>query len=169
MTTTRFLAAIFVALLLLSGLAYIWRPGKGPSGKTPLTWVSDNNPARTRQIQAFNEEHPHLDLSLDYASSGVQKIILQCASGVGPDIFDFNDESLDTFVEAGVLMDVSEQAKAMGFDAATAGWPSSYNTYNYLGKQYGFPCNTGAGILIYNKNVFGIKVGVGVCLFRLRA
>lgn len=165
MTTTKFLAAIFAALLLFSGLAYVWRPTKGPEGKIPLTWVSDNNPARTLQIQAFNEENPDLNLSLDYASTGVQKIILQCASGVGPDIFDYNDESLETFVEAGVLMDVSEQAKAMGFDAATAGWPSGYNTFNYLGKQYGFPCNTGAGILIYNKNVFdyfGIPYPQGV-------
>src|SRR5262245_19078404 len=121
MTTTKFLAAIIVALLVLSGLAYIWRPGKGPEGKAPLVWVSDNNPARTLQIQAFNQENPDFNLTLDYGSTGAQKIILQCASGVGPDIFDYNDDGLETFVEAGVLMDVTEQAKAMGFDAATAG------------------------------------------------
>lgn len=154
MTTTKFLAATIVALLILSVLAYVWRPEKAPEGKTPLVWVSDNNPARTLQIQAFNEENPEYSLSLDYGSTGVQKIILQCASGVGPDIFDYGDENLETFVEAGVLLDVSKEAEAMGFDAKTAGWPSAYNSYNYLGKQYGFPCNTGANILIYNKNVF---------------
>lgn len=154
MTTTKFLAGIFGGLILLSVVAYLWRPAHVTDGKIPLVWVSDNNPARNLQIQAFNEEEPDFSLSLDYGSSGLQKIILQCVSGVGPDIFDYGDENLETLVEAGVLMDVTEEAKTMGFDAATAGWTTGSSNYSYFGKQFGFPCNTGAGILIYNKNVF---------------
>lgn len=144
----------FGALFFLSGVAAVWRPEKASSGKVPLLWVSDNNPARTEQIAAFNEENPGLQLRLDYGTKGPQKIILQCASGVGPDIFDYKDEEMGTYVEAGVLMDVTEAANRMGFSAGKNGWPASVNTYCLNRRQYGFPCNTGASILIYNKNVF---------------
>jgi ABC-type glycerol-3-phosphate transport system substrate-binding protein len=116
--------------------------------------VSDNNPARRAQIDAFNEEHPDLALRLDYGNVGVQKIILQSASGVGPDIFDFSDEQMESYVEAGVLWDVTDAAGKMGFSGREAGWPGGTDTYIYEGRQYGFPCNTGSLILIYNKNVF---------------
>jgi ABC-type glycerol-3-phosphate transport system substrate-binding protein len=154
MTTSKLLLIVFAALIALSGLAAIWRPDRNLDGKTPLVWVSDNNPARTAQINAFNEENPGLSLKLDYGSSGAQKIILQCASGVGPDIFDYGSEEIGTYVEAGVLWDVTEAAAKMGFSAEKNGWPNGKMTYTYNGKQYGFPCNTGSNILIYNKNVF---------------
>lgn len=154
MTTRRFLIIAFLVLILLGGVAMIWRPDDAPAGKTPLVWVSDNNPTRMLQIAGFNEEHPDFNLRLDYGNNGVQKIILQCASGVGPDIFDYGDEDMGTYVEAGILWDVTEAADKMGFSAQKNGWPASVNTYTYNDRQYGFPCNTGAQILIYNKNVF---------------
>lgn len=154
MTTSKLLLIVFAALIALSGLAAIWRPEKNLGGKTPLVWVSDNNPARTEQINAFNEENPGLHLSLDYGSAGAQKIILQCASGVGPDIFDFGSEEIGTYVAAGVVWDVTDAAAKMGFSAEKNGWPNGGMTYTYRERQYGFPCNTGANILIYNKNVF---------------
>lgn len=154
MTTTRFLALLFLVLVALSVVASVWKPQASASGKTPLVWVSDNNPARSAQIAAFNEEHPDLELRLDYGNSGAQKIILQSASGVGPDLFDFGEEQMESYVEAGILWDVTEAAKKMGFAASEVGWPGGVNTYMYQGRQYGFPCNTGSQILIYNKNVF---------------
>jgi len=154
MTTKSFLITSLLVLILLGGVAMIWRPDDIPADKTPLVWVSDNNPSRTLQISAFNEEHPDFLLSLDYGNSGVQKIILQCASGVGPDIFDYGDEDMGTYVESGVLWDVTEASEKLGFNADKDGWPASKNTYTYNGRQYGFPCNTGAPILMYNKNVF---------------
>jgi len=154
MNTTKFLAVLFGCLLLLSGIAAIWRPNRDLHGKTPLIWCSDNNPARSLQIAAFNEQNPDLLLQLDYANAGVQKIVLQSSSGVGPDIFDYGDEEVGTFVEAGVIWDVTEQAARMGFSAQKDGWPSGVNTVTYQGRQYGFPCNIGSTILIYNKNVF---------------
>lgn len=154
MTTTKFLAALLSVLLVLCGVAAIWRPEAKLDGRTPLVWVSDNNPARTLQINAFNEEHPDLFLSLDYGNNGAQKIILQCSSGVGPDIFDYVDDEIGTFAEAGVLWDVTDAAKKMQFSTENDLWPSAKNTVTYQDRQYGFPCNTGAAILIYNKNVF---------------
>lgn len=154
MSTAKFLSLVFGALIAFSVLAYFWRPVPGPADKVPLVWVSDNNPARAAQISAFNEENPALNLSLDYGNSGLQKIILQCASGVGPDIFDYSSEDIETYVAAGVLMDVTEPADKSGFSARNNLWPSGFNTITVNGRQYGYPCNIGTNILVYNKNVF---------------
>lgn len=154
MTTTKFLAALLATLIALSVVASFWKPKLTKDGKTTLSWVSDNNPARTAQINTFNEENPGLNLRLDYGNIGVQKIILQSTSGVGPDIFDFSDDQMESYVEAGVLWDVTDAAQKMGFSGKEAGWPGGVDTYTYEGRQYGFPCNTGSNTLIYNKNVF---------------
>jgi len=154
MTTTKFLAALLATLIALSVVASLWKPRQAVEGKIPLTWVSDNNPARTDQINAFNAENPGLDLRLDYSNSGVQKIILQSSSGVGPDIFEFGDEQFEAFVESGILWDVTDAAQKMGFSGKEAGWPGGADTYIYEGRQYGFPSNTGSATLIFNKNVF---------------
>ncbi|MFV0416469.1 MAG: ABC transporter substrate-binding protein [Chthoniobacterales bacterium] len=154
MSTSRLLAILFGALILFSLVAVLWAPDRDPEGKIPLVWVSDNNPARTAQIAAFNDENPDLHLRLDYGNKGPQKVILQSASGVGPDIFDFSSLDIGTYVESGILWDVTEAAEELGFSAEKSGWPASIQTYTYNGRQYGFPCNTGTNILIFNKNVF---------------
>lgn len=154
MTTLKFLATLFAALIALSVVASLWKPKVARDDKIPLIWVSDNNPARKEQIAAFNERNPGLALALDYGNVGVQKIILQSSSGVGPDLFDFSDEQMEAYVESGILWDVTEAAQKMGFSGREAGWPKGMDTYLYEGRQYGFPCNTGSLILIFNKNVF---------------
>lgn len=153
MKTARFLKVIFGILFALTGVAALWLPKDGPRGKTPLIWSSDNNPARTAQIAAFNGENPELFLKLDYNNSGLQKLLLQCTSGVGPDIMDFTDEQVQTLVEAGILEDITEAAQARGFSAKDA-WPAAAQVMTIEGRQYAYPCNTSASILIYNKNIF---------------
>ena len=154
MSTSKILGIVFAALIVLSGVAALWRPGDTLQGRTPLVWASDSNPARTAQINAFNEENPGLALTLDYGSTGPQKVILQSASGVGPDIFDYGSREIGTYVEAGVVWDVTDAAAKMGFSAQKDGWPNGIQTCTYGGRQYGFPCNIGANILIFNRNVF---------------
>lgn len=154
MSTARFLVLVFTGLLALSAIAMMWRSNRASDGRVPLVWVSDNNPARALQIEAFNEENPGLNLQLDYGNSGAQKIILQSSSGVGPDIFDFQDDDMGTFVESGILWDITEPASRLGFSAAKDCWPASRQNLLYNGRQYGFSCSAGAVILIYNKNVF---------------
>lgn len=159
MTVRRTLFLLFFALILMSGIAAVWRPQRTNDGRMDLVWVSDSNPARLEQIAAFNEQNPSHHLLLDKGNSGTQKIILQSASGVGPDIFDFNDEDLGTFVEAGILQDVTDAARKGKFSAKADLWPTGRNTVTYQGRQYGYPCNIGSAILVYNKNVFD-RLGV---------
>ncbi len=154
MSTAKFLSLIFVILIAFSALAYVWRPVAGPAGKIPLVWVSDNNPARTAQIDAFNQENPEANLVLDFGNGGTQKIVLQAASGVGPDIFDYSSDDLETLAAAGVLWNVTEPATKMEFSTEKDLWPSGKDTVSIDGQQYGYPCNIGASIIVFNKNVF---------------
>jgi len=154
MSTAKLLSLIFAILVAFSVLAYFWRPAAGPSDKLSLVWVSDNNPARTAQINAFNQENPEVNLVLDFNNAGTQKIVLQAASGVGPDIFDYGSDDLETLAAAGVLWNVTEAAQKMGFSAQNDLWPSGRNTVSLDGQQYGYPCNIGTNIIVFNKNVF---------------
>lgn len=154
MTTRRFLLIVAAGLGVLTVVAMIWRPRTSPDGRTPLVWVTDNNPARSEQIENFNRANPDLALGLDYGNAGLQKIILQCSSGVGPDIFDYGDDQLQALAEAGVVWDVTSAAQEMGFSAASDTWPAAAPLLSYDGRQYGYPCNLDVYLLIYNKNVF---------------
>lgn len=155
-TTLRFLYALAATLLLLSVVAAVWRETPPPH-VTRLLWVSDNNPSRTEQIDTFKRENPGTSLSLDYGNFGTMKIIMQCSSGVGSDLFDIYDaeeDQLQTYVESGVILDVTEQAQTMGFSAENDGWETAKDSVSCYGRQYAYPCNVGANILVYNRNIF---------------
>jgi len=148
------LGTVFGVLLALTVVAWWLKPAPPRDGKTPLVWVSDNNPERQRQIQAFNELHPDLDLRLDYGNRGLEKIIVQSSSGVGPDLADGYGAQLQTLADAGIAWDVTEAARAGGFDMVSNVWPAVWQEVSYQGRQICYPCNVSANILIYNKNIF---------------
>src|ERR1041384_6463794 len=149
------LSVVFGSLLVLSAVAWLLKPAPSSDGKTPLVWVSDNNPERQRTINRFNEMFPDLRLMLDPNNTGLQKIIVQSSSGVGPDLCDsYSGQMLQTLVESGIAWDVTEQAKAMGFSMHDKVWPAALGEISYRGRQYSYPCNFTVDILIYNKNVF---------------
>lgn len=155
MSVSRVLLLIFLLLMATSAVRLMLPHTDAVGARKQITWVSGGNPAREAQRAAFNEENPGLFLTLDMNNMGTQKIVLQSASGVGPDVFDVNDgEQLQTYVEAGIVWDITDQAKELGFSATGDLWPSARDEVLVEGRQYSYPCNIGANILIYNKNVF---------------
>ncbi len=150
---TKFLALIFGGLTALTAVAMLWRPAADTSGKKPIVWVCDNNPARIDQINEFNRLHPDLKLVLDYSNNDAQKTLVQATSRVGPDIFNTFGGTIQAYANAGIMLDLTEEAKALGCSVADT-WPAVKNEISYLGRQYSYPCNAGSDILIYNKNVF---------------
>ncbi len=149
-----FFAATFCALAALSGIAWLIRPAPGREGATPLVWVSDDNPARREQIALFNELHPQYDMRLD-PTAGMEKVILQCLAGVGPDVFDcFNPWQLDAFVRSGVAWDVTEELAKRGVNVEEEVWPAILPTAMREGRVYGFPANVAVDALWINKDLF---------------
>jgi ABC-type glycerol-3-phosphate transport system substrate-binding protein len=148
------LTIIFTSLLILSGVAMWLKPSTQKGGKPTLIWISDNNPQRNDQIDKFKEKFPGVDLCLDPFNLGVQKVIVQSTSGVGPDLFDSESGvQLQTYAEAGISWDVTDKARELGFSTNEV-LSGVVGEITSEGHQYAYPANVGTTILIYNKNIF---------------
>jgi len=124
---------------------------------TTLSWTTDPNPARQAQLAPLHATH--CDLGIKVEPNAYDKIIIQCSSGVGPDLIEIYDKTqMVGYAEAGILMDLTPYAKEYGFSPDV--------TFSQLrgnividGRQYRFPCNIGNQVLIYNKELFQ-KAGI---------
>ena len=139
---------VLVGMYLLAELTL----EKPRSNVVRLRWATDPNPARLLQTRTFSEKHPGIEITVEAGT--VQKIIVQCATGTGPDVIDVYDvEQMSTYVQAGILLDLTEYAKRMGFGVDKT-YPALADALRIEGKQYRFPCNVWANCVIYNKAVF---------------
>lgn len=159
---------ILSILTAMTIVAYILVPEKATQGKTPLVWTTDANPQREAQVDKFNELNPDCQLRIDPDNSGVMKNMVQCSSGMGPDIIGHvHFSTFQTYFEAGVLEDVTEEAKKNGFGLDTLHpkvkklvvMKTVMPDGTYVDRQYVYPCNVYNSFIIYNKNVFD-KYGV---------
>lgn len=89
-------------------------------------------------------------------SGDTAKLIIQCVHGVGPDIIDmYDNQSMASNVEAGILLDLTDDANRMGFGVNDT-YPAIRDALMIDGRQYRFPCNVWANTVIYNKDIFRI-------------
>ncbi len=148
--------AVFVCLLAASAAMYVVaeatveRPRD--EGVVLLRWATDKNPARDVQTAEFSTRNPGIRVTVD--SGDRAKIIVQCATGVGPDLIDVWDISnMMMFHEGGILLDLTEHAKRMGFDPSKT-YPGIRECLMVDGRQYRFPCNVWANCVVYNRRIF---------------
>ncbi len=154
-----FFAATFAALVGLSAVAASLRPAPKDKSKTPLAWVSDDNPARRDQIDLFNARHPGLLLTLDPNNTGLEKTVIQSLAGVGADLFDAGEGSLSVLIDAGVVADITDDLKARGIDIERDTWKAVQSIVMRDGRVYGVPTNAAADALFLNKDMFE-KAGI---------
>jgi len=144
----------FAVLVLLSVVAWMWRPAERTEGRTEIVWISDDNPVRREQIELFNRLYPQYHLRLDPQNAGMEKTIVQCLAGVGPDVFDcYSGFQLTAFVRSGIAMDCTDAMAERGIDVY-ANWPCLIPLVVQDGRAYGHPDNTHAPALWFNKNLF---------------
>jgi len=144
----------FCAMAVLSVVAWWWQPSQRDDGRLEIVWVSDDNPVRREQIDLFNELYPQYRLRLDPQNSGMEKVIVQCLAGVGPDVFDcYSGFQLASFVRSGIARDCAEDLAARDIDI-DAVWPALRPLVVHEGRAYGHPDNAHAPALWYNKRVF---------------
>ncbi|NQT51386.1 extracellular solute-binding protein [bacterium] len=121
-------------------------------GTVRLTWATDDNPARKIQCGTFARLYPGHEVSVD--PSTLEKNLVRCATGTGPDILDvYNVQQMSTYVQAGVLLDLTPYAAQMGFGVENT-YPALRDGLRVEGRQYRFPCNVWANCVIYNKQIF---------------
>lgn len=167
-STRKIIIFISLLLCLLTVVALTWRSEGDFDGKIPLIWTTDANPQRGLQVDTFNQMFPDLLLNIDPANNNVMKVMVQCSANMGPDIIGHvNESSFQLYHSAGILMDVTDEAKKMGFGPETL--PEQIRPLvmmkvldengDYVERQYTYPCNVWHGFIIYNKNLFD-KYGV---------
>jgi len=146
--------AIFSAFALFFGLyavALVTLQSESPEDTVVLRWATDPNPARDRQVAAFTNANPGISVTTE--SGDPTKLLVQCATGVGPDLLDLKEPLFETMVRAGLLLDLTEPAKQYGF-APDKTFPAIGPTLSVDGRQFRFPCNVNAQAVIFNKAVF---------------
>ncbi len=151
-------ASILFALMYAGALLTLERDAD--DGRVTLYWSTDPNPARARQIAAFEALHPGIRVLVDPgAATDPTKLMVQCATGVGPDIIDaYNLEQMVGYAEAGILLDITEHAQEMGFGPEDT-YPALQPRLFYEGRQYRYPRNAYANCIVYNKDLFD-EVGI---------
>lgn len=122
------------------------------ANKKKLYWSTDPNPARKEQLAPFHEMYP--DLKVVVEPNTFDRTIVQCSTGVGPDLIEiYNTADMVAYIEAGILLDLTPYAEAMGFGPNST-YPRLVGNLMYEGRQYRYPANAASQVLIYNKKKF---------------
>ncbi len=146
----------FVILSLLSVVAWVWQPGRS-TDKIILTWVCDDAPIRRDIVRLFNDQSEKYELRLDPQNAGMEKVIVQCLAGVGPDLFDcYVPIQLMAFIRSDIAYDMTDEFHAMGMDPSEI-WECTAPSYIFEDRIYGHPGNANAFAIWYNKNIFDEK------------
>ncbi|MFZ4735226.1 MAG: ABC transporter substrate-binding protein [Bradymonadia bacterium] len=162
---TLFLALLGL-LLVATGATWLSLPEQ-ITGKPVLYWVSDPNPVRVAQVEAFHvwmktnvPEQDHFELRLDAANNSPEKKVIQSVSGVGGDVMDvFNAGEMQYYRAMGILEDLTDRARAGGYtpDRTSAVIAPQLSVE---GRQYMFPCNMSASMYWVNAGAlakFGLQ------------
>ncbi|MBP8129110.1 MAG: extracellular solute-binding protein [Candidatus Hydrogenedentes bacterium] len=125
-----------------------------PTPPKILYWATDDAPVRREQMDLFNACHPEYRVVIDPTVGTMEKVIVQCLAGVGPDIFDcYSGAQLAAFVRSGVAYDATDALRARGVDIRQI-WPAVHPHILLDGRLYGHPGNTNADAVWYNKRIF---------------
>lgn len=144
--------AVLVALSLYA--ASLTPPPAG-GNRTTIVWATDNNPVRAEQCALFNKLNPDLFVTIDPQNADSQKVIVQSIGGVGPDLFDgYSADLLETYVRAGIPLDVTDRLKEAGIEPKRDVWPAVLPGMMFRGRAYGFPRNANVNAVWFNKDIF---------------
>lgn len=136
-----------------------------PQDVPTLVWSTDDNPARDTQSHLFRVWHflnyaQPVDIRADPSNRDITKAIVQSVAGAGPDLIEsYGPEQLRQFVDSGIALDITQQARDnnfaldRAFDAAKPSMAIIDPTTNQW-TQYAFPCNVGYTVLFYHQDLF---------------
>ena len=127
---------------------------------TYAIWDNNQLPAHEKIIEAFEAQHPNINVEPQVVPWGDYWTKLQTAvaGGEAYDTFWMNGPSFPVYAGKGVLMDLQPMIDADGVDMTK--YPESLvNLYSYDGSAYGLPKDFDTIGLFYNKDLFD-KAGV---------
>lgn len=166
-----FFVVSILALTLGSALLYWTLPGK--QGDLPVIyWITQDDHNKQEIVSVFrewlrDEGLPDVDLRIDNTNQDATKKLVQGVSGVGADLMDLYGFQQDLFPATGMLLDVTEEAKRLGFSPDDT-YPALRDEIVHGGRQYSFPRNTGVSLYWVNLGTFR-KLGLPAPPFRWTA
>ena len=138
----KVLGASICGLVAMSFGVWWAQPGSDAGGKRVLLWVSDDNPTRQAQLGVFQRVDPRYKVVLDPSNQGVEKVIVQCLAGVGPDLIDCYDAfSLASYVKSGIVEDLTDVLPQYGVDVKTQTFAGIQGAAICNGRVYGVPAD----------------------------
>lgn len=151
-----FAGAVAFLTLLSAGL-YLTLPGT-QSEVPVLYWITQDDEnkrgiARTFEQWLRDEGLPPVELRIDNTNADATKKLVQGVSGVGADIFDLYNFEVDLFPATGMLLDVTGQARELGF-SPQATYPALKDDLLVNGRQFIFPRNTSVSLYWVNLKTF---------------
>ncbi len=159
----RLFVAIFLFLIAASVAIYWYIPDLHEE-RPVLYWITDTYPQQREQVKDFYRwlvAHGHttpagrpcMELRIDSANDDISKILIQGISGDCGDIVEEGGFGLQVLQQAGMLEDVTEAARANGFDLG--------HTYSalepemiYDGRQYCYPRQVYGFVYVVNDQTF---------------
>lgn len=148
-----------LGLLIAGSVVTAWLTPQVRSDVPVLYWVTDYNPARRQQVRAFEQwmrrNHPEhqFQLELDTANSDLTKKIIQGVSGVAADLIDVQGEDMPYLHAIGLLEDITDDAKEMGFGPEQT-FAVMRPEITRDGRQFVFPANVWFNMYVVNRQTF---------------
>jgi multiple sugar transport system substrate-binding protein len=158
--------SFILSFLLVLSTTFVFSSGQNDlmsekdDGVTQLrftTWTSNETQLDLFRSMAeeFNQTQSEFEINLDIDSipfgDYVPKVTLQLSGSNPPDIGWLVESSAPTFVNAGVLEDLSTELEKYDFEDFS---PGAMGLWEKDNKVYGVPFSTSPLIIIYNKTLF---------------
>src|SRR6185312_6690468 len=111
---------ICLGVLSAASAGLYWTLPNRQSKVPVLTWITQVDPVKLETIEQFklwrkDRGLPPVEVQIDNVNQDPSKKLAQGLAGVGADLMDIYVFETELFAGSGILMDLTTQAKAMGF------------------------------------------------------
>ncbi len=153
---------LMTCVLFIAGAGGQKENGVTPeSEKTEITYFTfsaapDHLNDLSEMIAVFEKENKDITVKVETAGwkDYFNKLQVNIAGNLAPDVFELNYENFVTYAAKGVLHDLDTLAANDSSFSRSVYYPRSYDSFNYKNNQYGLPETFSTVVLFYNKDLF---------------
>lgn len=159
---------VIIAFMLMTCVLFIAGAGgqkenevMTESEKTEITYFTfsaapDHLDHLDEMIAIFEEENKDITIKVETAgwNDYFNKLQVNIAGNLAPDVFELNYENFVTYAAKGVLYNMDSLAAGDSSFSKDVYYPRSYDSFNYKNVQYGLPETFSTVVLFYNKDLF---------------
>lgn len=120
-----------------------------------LNWATDLEVAAEQRVaDQFSSERPGVRVIVESIVTNYgEKLITAIASGVPPDVFLLDAPDIPTFVERGLVLDLTPYLSRVGYDTGAV-FPEVLNVFSRGQRLYALPKGFSPLVMYYNRTLF---------------